>query len=141
MSTQKRTDEEILQRIKGIERLDWLGFKTQVLVVNLSFEAAKPFLKDEIAAEEWAEDTSGVGTPAEEGAKYLPFAIGKIENERGISANRSVQKFAEWAWLDGEDDLAVQIDDDQNYGWYGDRAVRLYAEHYGLPWTREGEEG
>lgn len=137
MGTQTRTDEQIVARIEEVRAQDMFGFKTEVLLRHLSFEAAKPYLKDEITESDWAEIQAETGTPAEAGADYLPFAVGKIEDERGLSAGRSVQKFAEWAWLDGKDELAAQIDDDGNYGWYGETAVRLYAEHYGLEWTRE----
>lgn len=138
MATEKRTEEQILARLEEVKGQDFFGFKTEVLVLFLTFENVKPYLNDDVTEEKW-EEIRPKGTPAEQGAEYLPFAIGKIEDERGISANRSVQKFAEWAWLDGQDDLAEQIDDEANYGWYGDQAVRLYADHYGLQWTR-GEE-
>lgn len=136
MATEKRTDEEIVARIQEVSEVDIFGFQTQVLVPHLDFEAAQPYLKEEVTAEDWAEVRAGVKSPAEEGADYLPFAIGKIEDERGLSAGRSVQKFAEWAWLDGETALAEQLDDESNYGWYGDKAVRMYADHYDLPWSR-----
>lgn len=133
-----RTQEQILARIEDVKPDDYFGFKSDVLISYLDFEHAKPFLRDGATPEEWAEVKAVLDPPAEEGAKYLEFAVGKIRDERGISASRSVQKFAEWAWLDGEDDLAEQIDDDRNYGWYGDHAVRLYTDHYGLTWPEEG---
>lgn len=133
MATEKRTDQEIVARIEEISGTDMFGSKTVVLLPYLEFEAAKPYLADTVTEREWGEIRSGVRTPAEEGAAYVEFAVGKMENERGLSANRSVDKFAEWAWLDGEDELARQIDDPDNYGWYGDWAVKLYVDHYGLP--------
>lgn len=139
MATEKRTDQEILERVKAIEGIDFLGFKAEVLVPYLSFEYAKPYLVDTMTAEEWERLTAEISPPAQAGAEYVPFAIGKMEDERGISASRSVQKLAEWAWLDGEDELAEQMDDEDNYGWYGDRAVRLYTDRYGIEWKR-GEE-
>ena len=42
--------------------------------------------------------------------EYLPFAIGKAEGERGISAERSMFKFTEWLWVLEDDDLLNVID-------------------------------
>lgn len=135
MSTQTaRTQDEIVARIEAIKDADFFGFKTGLLIRYLDFKHAKQYLKEGVAAEEYAQMVADVKPPAEEGADYLEFAVGKIRDERGISASRSVDKFAEWAWLDGQDDLAEQIDDEDNYGWYGDRAIRLYTDHYALIW-------
>lgn len=139
MATEKRTDQEILARMQDVADLDYFGFKKGVLLTFLDFENVKPYLNDDVTEEHW-EEVRPKGTPAEQGADYLTFAVGKMEDERGISANRSVQKFAEWAWLDGEDDLAEEIDNEENYGWYGDQAVGLYVAHYGLGWPTGGGE-
>ncbi|MCT1430595.1 hypothetical protein M3G50_07490 [Brachybacterium muris] len=132
-----RTQDQIVARMEDVKPGDVFGFKADLLLGYLDFEHAKPFLKEEATADAWAEAVADIKPPAQAGAEYVPFAVGKIRDERGISASRSVQKFAEWAWLDGQDDLADQIDDDRNYGWYGDQAVRLYTDHYGLTWPEE----
>jgi len=48
-------------------------------------------------------------------AGYMPFAVGKAEDERGISASRSIWKYEQWLWV-LEDPLADEIGDFDDYG-------------------------
>lgn len=132
----KRTQQEIADRVEKVIGEDLFGFKSEVLIPYLEFDRAKVYLNDGVTAAEWARITSDVDAAPAEGAEYFQFAVAKCEDERGISANRSVMKLAEWAWLDGQDDLAEQMEDDDNYGWYGRTALEMYAAHYDLPWNR-----
>lgn len=147
MATEKRSDDDIVTRLRSVMDTDFLGFKAEVLVPYLGYDHAVEFMRADpdtgepaIGRDEWEERALTRLAPAAAGADYLPFAVGKIEDERGISASRSVEKLTEWAWLDEQDDLVADMSNPVNYGHYGDAAVRLYAEHYGLPWSREGEE-
>jgi len=60
---------------------------------------------------------------------YMPFAIGKAEGERGISASRSIWKYEQWLWV-LEDELGETIGD---YDDYGLGALNQIAEKYNLP--------
>lgn len=135
-SKTKRSQQEIADRLAKVTGEDIFGFKSEVLLVYLDYDHAKNYLVEGVTPAQWEEATSSVSDAAADGAEYFQFAVAKCEDERGISANRSVMKLAEWAWLDGQGDLARDMDDDNNYGWYGRTALEMYAAHYGLPWDR-----
>ncbi len=120
-----RTDEEILARINKIEN-DFLGFSTSDLVRCLPFEQAKPFLTDSAKEEEWTVEPHDRESLLARMLNYMPFAWGKANNMRGISAARSLSHYQEWIWLAGDD-----LGDFSDYQYYGkDELVRI-CEHYG----------
>jgi hypothetical protein len=133
-----RTQDEIVARLEAVKDDDWLGFKHDVLVPQLDFEHARPYLKPTATAESW--NNKGEPTAVEvetEAAGYLTFAIGKIVDHRGISASRSVDKLTEYAWLLGRDDVVAAMDE-ADYPQYGAPKVKAFAEGMGWPWP-DGE--
>ena len=46
----------------------------------------------------------------------MEFAKKKAENERGISASRSIAHYIAWLWLANDNDLWNEIDDYYDYG-------------------------
>lgn len=123
-----RTQEEIVNRMKTID--SFLGFETEVLVTALDYEHAKPFLKPETKLEEWKADTEEELLKA--ARDYAVFAWGKAEDHRGISANRSVAKLAEWAWLLGRDDVLLAMEK-AGYENYGCPKLKAFCEGMGFP--------
>lgn len=113
-----RTQDEILARIEEVGSLDWLGTQQGDLIECLDFEHAQPFLKDGVTAEEWAGGDEVQAKVKERAKEYLPFAMGKADGHRGISAGRSVDHFKTWAWLSGDAAFiaAVEESDYPNYG-------------------------
>jgi hypothetical protein len=114
-----RTNEEILARIEELKPHDFFGFQTQDLVGALDYEQAKPFLKDGVTAAEWDRDKM----PRDREAvlafirDYLPFAVEKATNHRGLSANRSIYHLRAWVWLLGDEDYrAIDWEKFRNYG-------------------------
>src|SRR5581483_378596 len=108
-----------------------------VLIDALDFENAKPFLREGATAQDWAEYQHGPTTVGMNARDYYKFALGKIENHRGISASRSVQKLTEYAWLLGLDHLAAHLEEmteGGGYANYGAPIVRLLGEALGLAW-------
>lgn len=128
-----RTQEEILGRIEAVNDDDMFGFRREVLIEALDYEHARPFLKPSVTAEDWA----GIQVCAcdrEAAARdYYKFALGKIENHRGISANRSVDKLREHAWLLGRDDVVAAMDAAE-YPQYGAPKIAAFAAGLGLAW-------
>ena len=108
-----RTQKEILNRIKIVEKDDFLGFQRSDLISYLDYENARPFLKDEISAEQWKKEDK---TPKEIMINYLPFAWEKANNKRGISASRSMDHYTSWLWLDGDENLHKTLSDYEYYG-------------------------
>ncbi len=127
-----RTQDEIVARIKEVEAEDILGFMREVLISSLDYEHAKPYLKEDADEYDW--DMNRTWNPDREAEEYLAFAISKIQNHRGISASRSVQKLSAWAWLMGRDDIVEFMERDNNYAQYGAPAVKHFAKEMGFNW-------
>jgi hypothetical protein len=121
-----RTDEEILQRIKDVEANDWLGTERSDLIDCLPFSAAKPFLKDEATADDWKQEARDRESVLARMLDYMPFAWDKANNERGISAGRSMSHYSAWAWLIGED-----FGDLGDYEYYGKPQLVTICERFG----------
>lgn len=127
-----RTQEQIVARIKSISDEDFFGWQTNDLLEFLDYEHAKAFIKDEVTAEKWAEVVAQRKTPQQLIVDYLPFAWGKANDCRGISAGRSLEHMKAWLWLAGEDELLSKIEDDYQY--YGKPHLVKISEHFALDW-------
>lgn len=126
-----RTQAEILERMKAVADEDYLGFKREALVTALDFEHAKPFLRDDVTADGWEQID-----PEKAAKAYYEFALGKIDNHRGISAGRSIDKLTEYAWLMGRDDV-VEAMSAAPYPQYGAPKVKAFADLLGLEWPED----
>lgn len=132
-----RTDAEILDRINEINESDFLGFVTGDLVSFLPFDAARPFLIDSATPEKWEalpRDRAAIIASIKE---YMPFAWGKANNCRGLSAGRSINHMQAWLWMLGEDRAVEQID---HYEYYGKPQLRAICERFGWNW-QEWDDG
>lgn len=126
-----RTQEEILARFEKSD--DFFGTQKGDLLSYMEFEFAKPYLKEdyvkkvESGEEKWEVSTD----PKKEILEYLDFAYEKAEDERGLSAGRSMLHFKTWIWLDDEKFYNKVIDLIDNYTNYGIPALDKISEHYG----------
>ena len=135
MSTAARTDDDIIARITEIQSSgqDFFGAQHTDLLIALSFEQAVPFLSDDAVARgpaDWQEKYSK--TPEEDIRDYLPFAIGKAQNHRGLSAGRSVDHMHAMVWLMGDE--AYNSVDWDDYTQYGLPILKKCAELVGYEW-------
>lgn len=134
----ERTNKEILARIEAVADRDWIGTMRGDLVSRLSFEDAKPFLKDDASATDWGEprprDREGI---LAEMLDYMPFAWEKANNNRGISASRSLEHMSAWLWLLGHDAAADQV---LRYDLYGKPRLRAICEAFEWDW-RQWDDG
>lgn len=110
----KRTQEEILKKIQEVESSDFFGVMSSDLIDYLDFDNAKKFLKDGVTKEEW--DAIEKKTPKERMIDYMDFAWDKANDERGLSAARSMQHYEIWLWLDGDEELHKTLEFYTNYG-------------------------
>lgn len=131
-----RTQDEILARLNDVADDDFLGFRFEVLVEALDYAHVKPFLQDDATAEDWAKQQ--VVNIDETTLGYYTFAVGKIEDHRGLSADRSVTKLREFAWLLGRDD-AVEAMDAADHMNYGAPKVKAFAQAMGYAWPDSTE--
>jgi len=127
MST-KRTQEEILARLKTLAKSDLFGFQSNDLIEFLSFENAKSFIREGVTANEWLQETDSVKLIKE----YIGFAWRKANDRRGLSAGRSMEHMKAWLWLDGKDELVEKMESD--YAYYGKPCLRLICNEYGIDW-------
>ena len=113
-----RTQDEIAAKIRGSR--GFLDFTTDALLHYLDFEHAREFIKPDVTAEKWAECHVPLADDKviSEMRDYMAFAWEKVEDHRGISASRSVDKMTAWAWLlgDGGAYEAIEAAGFTNYG-------------------------
>jgi hypothetical protein len=127
-----RTQDEILTKIKSYEKGgDFFGFMTGDLIEYLTFEHAKPYLKDGVTAEEWKPLPTSHDAVKAQIHGYMDFAWEKANDCRGLSAGRSINHMQVWLWMLGEETAAEEIKD---YDFYGKPQLRAICEHFGWDW-------
>lgn len=136
--TTMRTQDEIVARMKAVGEDDFLGFAREVLLDALDYEHARPFLKEGVTADRWAETKPTLTEEATKAAalKYLEFAWGKAKDHRGISASRSrgistsrsVDKMTSYCWLLGLDVDRIEA---AGYAQYGCPKLKAAAKLLG----------
>lgn len=125
-----RTQEEIKERFDQAD--DLFGTQKGDLISYMTFENAKPYLKEEYVKqvesgeEKWEQSTD----PKKDILEYLDFAYDKAEGERGLSAGRSMLHFKTWIWLESKEFYNEIIDLIDNYTSYGIPALDKISEHY-----------
>ena len=132
----RRTPDEIVAQIEAWEDDDWMGTKRGDLIEHLPYSHAKPFLQDGVTENEWEEQRRSGPDPWERAEDYLDFAAGKIEDERGLSAGRSVDHFIAWSWLLDPTGEATRQIEAAPYGWYGENQVATFARLFEMRWPR-----
>lgn len=123
-----RSQDEIVAEIERIKEDDFFGFKTGDLIGYLDYEHAKEYLKPEVTAEEWKASPSDRESILKEMEEYMEFAWDKANNERGISAGRSLAHFTVWVWMIGDQD---RFGDMESYQYYGKDHLRKLCDAYG----------
>ena len=134
-----RTDQEIVDRMKAVQKVDFFGVRQEELLCRLPFERARPFLKEEVISTDW---TSYIRNRDEktiqaEMLSYLSFAWDKANNRRGLSVARSLDYMNSWLWLLGRDEAAEQI---LSYTMYSKPELRAICEEFGWNW-RQWDDG
>lgn len=127
-----RTQDEILERHKNCQ--DFLGTQKGDLLNYMNVENIKGFLTEDGLKELEAGklDYPTKDLPKDTILDYLEFAYGKAENQRGISAGRSMAHFKTWIWMDDPVFYAEIIEDIDNYDDYGIPVLDRISEHYGF---------
>jgi len=132
-----RTDAEILARIDAVGATDWSGAEQGDLIAVLPFDAAQPWLKDGVTAEEWEPGSRDHDAVLASMLDYMEFAWNKANGCRRLSASRSLDHMSAWLWLLGWDAAADQI---RTYSHYGKPQLRAICEAFGWDW-REWDNG
>lgn len=132
------TAEAIAERFNARLTGDMLGFEVGEYLDYLPYEAAKPYLKDGVTAEQWERDGRASHTREavlERMSDYMSFAFEKANGQRGISASRSILHYVAWTWLAGDAALSEQIEQIP-HEYYGKPTLRRICEHYGWDWKQ-----
>jgi hypothetical protein len=126
--------QDILDEIEAAKSAghNFFGAYATDLVKALDWEHAQPFLSEdsEITREQWESEarTTDVAAAAR---SYMDFAIGKIVDERGLSASRNTEHARAWLFL-AFGRMAAEELDDVEYGWYGRIQMRHAYAKLGL---------
>lgn len=132
-----RTQEEFVAKLTATSEMPF-DFSGEVASEFLDWEHVKPLLTEEALAkyDSGEEKFTYWDTPqkaAQSFLDYLEFASGKAQDQRGLSAIRSIQKLSCWMWALGRDDLAELLNDDDLYNPYGAPALIACSERLGIP--------
>lgn len=106
-----RSAEEIIKYIEDKKSEDLFNVILYDCAKCLSFEAARRYLNEDVTADAWdvfccRSDKDIIN----EIISYLPFAYNKAENERGLSAIRSINHMQAWFYCLGDDDMTSKIE-------------------------------
>lgn len=128
-----RTETEILERVNARREMDIFHWELEILAPYLTTEHVRPFCKagaDLSSRERAIIDRAAI---VETMRDYMPFAWEKATGHRGLSAGRSVQKFATWLWLVGRDEMVAFAEDERNYPQYGVPVLSYISKAYDFP--------
>jgi hypothetical protein len=122
-----RSQAEIVDRFNAAD--DFFGFAIEVLSESMTADTIRSINPGAELPDDWAPQTAEQITASAQ--EYLRFAIGKISDHRGISAERSVIKLREYAWLLGQDEVVAAMDA-ADYPQYGAPKTKAFAD--GMGW-------
>lgn len=132
-----RTMDEIVARYRELSGStdDFFGAEGTEILAALPFERAQEFLNDGTTSEQWDEARNGCDRTSTIKAmqEYMPFAWGKANDCRGLSAARSIAHLNGWMWLLGEPRF-------EDYEYYGKPQLRHACELYEIDW-RQWDDG
>ena len=123
-----RSQDEIVAEIERIKEDDFFGFKIGDLIGFLDYEHAKQYLKPEITADKWEPLPSDRESILKIMKDYMAFAWEKANDERSISASRSLAHYTAWIWMIGDES---RFGDLEEYEHYGKDNLRLICDAYG----------
>lgn len=123
-----RTQDEIVAKIAEVQPKDWMGTRVSDLIGYLDFAHAKPFLKPETVESDWEYKAPTRESILAEMLEYMNFAWDKANGCRGISAARSMDHYAIWVWMLGDEEIFGDLRDYEFYG--KDNLVKI-CTHYG----------
>ena len=162
-ATLPRTPEETVARLRDLTaaKTDLFGVERSALLDTLPFEHARAYLEGDSkwvaapdGAAQWeAHRTKDVDQVRAAILDYLPFAWGKANGCRGLSARRSIQHFQGMLWLlgPGHDELRQRISGEEEpstkviagqrvpdlrieFAFYGKPALVAISEAFGFAW-------
>ena len=131
------TQEELLARCAERKGSDPFGWEIIHYADYLTPESMAALLGKPLTAPHTANPWSRAAILTEM-QEYLSFAFDKANDQRGLSANRSIAHYIAWTWLSGDRALSASVEReyDAEYCYYGKPILRRIAEHYGWDWSK-----
>ena len=127
------TQDEIVERILERRENDILCWELEDFYSYLDYEHVKQFLKKDIKKSDINASILLRDNIIKQIKEYMPFAIEKMEDERGISAERSICHFIGWTWLAGDKDLSNKIADKSKISNdYGRDILKMICKFYNI---------
>lgn len=122
-----KTYQEIKDKIAALaeDPADHFGWRRLALIELLPFEEAGDYLKPEATEDDW----EAYDDAADAIKSYLDFAVGKAVDQRGISANRSIERITAWLWAHNDPDLSRRFHDAE-YAPYGKGQLEVVAKQF-----------
>ena len=137
-----RNEQETIEQYRKEEK-EVFSFAEDLLEF-VTFEAAKEFiepklLKDyESGKEKWTFTKPTRANILKKIRDYMEFALGKAEDHRGLSAERSIEHFKHWVWLLGDKDYKTI--DWENYTNYGTPILKQICEVYEIDFPEDNHK-
>lgn len=134
-----RTHPEIVARLRLVlaNNPDPFGVEPSRLLDALPFELAKEWLRPEVTAESWEQQTGRLRTLDDvkrAAVDYLPFAWAKANEARNSASSiRSAAHFRGLAWLTGDDALIGKMQGNP-CEWDAKRVLVAASEFFGVDW-------
>lgn len=125
-----RTQDEIVAYVKAGD--GFINWAVDVCCPYLDYEHGKPWLNPEVAPGDWVQKPYDEAVLLKEAAEYAVFAWGKAQDQRGLSASRSVDKLRAFAFMLGRDDVVAAMDAAE-YAQYGAPKLEAFCEGMGFP--------
>lgn len=111
------------------------GFGTSAICCFLSYDDAPQNYKKGLSPEEIKEINDGTQEPTRDNVLsamrgYMVFAWNKVEDHRGLSTIRSIEKMRAWLWILGDDGMIAITNDESLYPNYGAPILKRICEKY-----------
>ena len=158
-----KTQNEVIGFIKllSINNNDTFAWIRESIVPALDFDNAKKVLKFKqgvtsdnakkvlkfkqgVTSDKWDKASSRLITDQDvinAMTEYLPFAWNKADNERSISANRSIEHYIGWLWLISDDMYdKVSHEYEHNYCDYGKPILKM-IDDFIKKWQKDNNKG
>ena len=100
-----RKPADILARIELVEQTDSMGSQTDILILALPYEDAKPFIDDTVTPAQWATDCPELHDDACEKLiqEAVVLADAAFEAEKKLETIQLLGKIRSLIWLKGDD--------------------------------------
>lgn len=128
-----RTQDDVAERYEARRGTDQFGFETNEYLMRLDWGHAKKYLVDDATPDDWPANPEALDREKilERMKSYMPFAHEKADNQRGISAWRSVAHYVAWIWLLGDDEFLAKVESKYDGSEdYGKSTLMMIEDHY-----------